>query len=372
MSAADPSAAPMRPRRPSATDGGGWTMLHHRSVGLSVPVRTRMQMVSSGLGTVGGWAAACYLATMATPRFNMTAHLHRQIDWARQTFGPGPRTAALLDHIRKELAEIAESPSDTREWLDVVILALEGAMRTGVSPANLCATLTAMQERNEARKWADWRTAPPGVASEHDRTATADAFSRHLDTASAVVATWPTWKQHVLGGFIDCPAEEERTAECKRVNVTPIYGWSRGRFPSDDLPRELAAAGVKEWDYHSMCPDDVMVYVDSEADGAVVARAVWRGILLSQKTSGNSFHAYDDDGGGRHVVRFSRIPATEDRSKPPPGYRLIHGCDGFSFADHEGGHHAAAMHNLGHGWRQDAALVNAWAHHDARKKGSTR
>ena len=64
MSAADPSAAPMRPRRPSATDGGGWVMLHHRLVGLSVPVRTRMQMVSSGLGTVGGWAAACYLATM--------------------------------------------------------------------------------------------------------------------------------------------------------------------------------------------------------------------------------------------------------------------------------------------------------------------
>lgn len=99
------------------------------------------------------------------------AHLTRQREWSRETFGPGPRTAGVCDHIRKELAEIEADPGDLREWVDVIILAFDGAWRTGAEPAEIIAAIKAKQARNEARTWPDWRTADPNKAIEHDRTA---------------------------------------------------------------------------------------------------------------------------------------------------------------------------------------------------------
>lgn len=102
--------------------------------------------------------------------FDFHAHLLRQAKFSRKTFGPGRRTQGVSDHIRKELAEIAEAPDDLEEWIDVVILALDGAWRTGASPKRIIATLKEKQAKNEARTWPDWRTAEPGKAIEHVRT----------------------------------------------------------------------------------------------------------------------------------------------------------------------------------------------------------
>jgi len=99
------------------------------------------------------------------------AHLDRQRDWSTATFGPGARTAAVLDHITKELAEVAAAPDDVTEWADVIILALDGAMRAGHEPAAIIAAIRAKQVRNEARNWPDWRTADPTKAIEHLREA---------------------------------------------------------------------------------------------------------------------------------------------------------------------------------------------------------
>jgi dATP/dGTP diphosphohydrolase len=96
-------------------------------------------------------------------------HLYRQRTWSLKTFGPGPRTAGVIDHIRKELTEIEASPSDLGEWIDVVILAFDGAWRAGYSPEQIVAALHAKQERNEAREWPDWRTQSPDRAIEHVR-----------------------------------------------------------------------------------------------------------------------------------------------------------------------------------------------------------
>jgi hypothetical protein len=38
---------------------------------------------------------------------NLIEHLTRQIAFSRATFGPAERTAGVIDHIRKELVEIA-------------------------------------------------------------------------------------------------------------------------------------------------------------------------------------------------------------------------------------------------------------------------
>lgn len=57
----------------------------------------------------------------------------RQRQWSRKTFGEGKRTIGILAHIRKELAEIEAKPDDLEEWIDVVILALDGSGGTAAS-----------------------------------------------------------------------------------------------------------------------------------------------------------------------------------------------------------------------------------------------
>jgi Protein of unknown function (DUF550) len=101
--------------------------------------------------------------------FDMLVHLARQRSWSELTFGPGARTKGVVDHIRKELTEIEADPTDLTEWIDVVILALDGAWRAGGSPEQIISTMVAKQTKNEGRAWPDWRTADPDKAIEHDR-----------------------------------------------------------------------------------------------------------------------------------------------------------------------------------------------------------
>lgn len=101
---------------------------------------------------------------------DLVAHLYRQRAFSRATFGPGPRTAGVLDHIRKELAEIEAAPADLEEWVDLILLAFDGAWRAGHEPEEIVAGVAAKQGRNELRDWPDWRTAPADKAIEHVRT----------------------------------------------------------------------------------------------------------------------------------------------------------------------------------------------------------
>jgi hypothetical protein len=101
--------------------------------------------------------------------FSLEDHLRRQRDWSINTFGPGPRPAGVVDHIRKELVEIEADPSDLAEWVDVIILACDGAMRMGHTPEAIVTALEAKQTKNEGRTWPDWRTADPNKAIEHVR-----------------------------------------------------------------------------------------------------------------------------------------------------------------------------------------------------------
>lgn len=102
-------------------------------------------------------------------KFDLVAHLYRQRAFSRETFGPGQRTQGVLDHIRKELIEIEASPADLGEWVDVILLALDGAWRAGFDPARIALAIATKQIRNEGRRWPDWRTAEPGKAIEHVR-----------------------------------------------------------------------------------------------------------------------------------------------------------------------------------------------------------
>ena len=105
------------------------------------------------------------------------AHLDRQRVWSAGTFGPAEVRGhrGILDHIRKELAEIEAEPGDVTEWADLVLLAFDGAWRSGHAPADTVAAIKAKQARNEARTWPDWRTADPNKAIEHVRALDLDA-----------------------------------------------------------------------------------------------------------------------------------------------------------------------------------------------------
>ncbi len=107
---------------------------------------------------------------LAAPSRDLVAHMHRQMAFSREAFGPGSRHQGVIDHIRKELREIEASPEDLEEWIDVVLLALDGAWRAGHSPEQVAAGLDAKLTKNEQRKWPDWRTADRTKAIEHDRT----------------------------------------------------------------------------------------------------------------------------------------------------------------------------------------------------------
>jgi hypothetical protein len=104
-------------------------------------------------------------------RYDLVAHLRRQRDFSLRTFGPGPRAAGVCDHIRRELLEVEAAPADVVEWIDVALLAFDGALRAGHEPEEVAEALRAKLARNEVRTWPDWRRAAPGRAIEHVREA---------------------------------------------------------------------------------------------------------------------------------------------------------------------------------------------------------
>jgi hypothetical protein len=114
---------------------------------------------------------------------DLKQHLIRQMAFSHATFGPGTRTNGVIDHIRKELVEVSDANGDISEWVDIVILALDGLTRqlafstqdgSRHDPDRVadtaCRIIIDKQTRNEARVWPDWRKAEPDKAIEHDRT----------------------------------------------------------------------------------------------------------------------------------------------------------------------------------------------------------
>lgn len=101
---------------------------------------------------------------------NLVKHLQRQRAFSQRAFGPGKRVKGILDHIRKELAEIEANPNDVYEWIDVAILALDGAWRQGYSPHDICGAINIKMGVLESRKYPDWREKSEDEAIEHVRT----------------------------------------------------------------------------------------------------------------------------------------------------------------------------------------------------------
>lgn len=112
---------------------------------------------------------------MTAPAFRLATFFDERRAWSLKTFGPADRHLGLIAHIRKELLEIEAKPSDLEEWIDVALLAMDGAWRSaGADGESFVAALVAKAEKNAARRWPDWRTIAPNEVSEHFKGLGAD------------------------------------------------------------------------------------------------------------------------------------------------------------------------------------------------------
>lgn len=67
-----------------------------------------------------------------------------------------PRRRGIAEHIGRELAEVAAActPQEVlEEWVDIALLALDGAWRAGYTPAQVCEQLRRKAAINRARQW---------------------------------------------------------------------------------------------------------------------------------------------------------------------------------------------------------------------------
>ncbi len=100
---------------------------------------------------------------------NLEKYIQDQIEWSIDNLGPYERTSGLLKHISKELIDVEKDPHDTEEWIDIIILAIDGAWRHGATPEQIAETLNYKQWKNKMRSWPDWRNIGDDNPIEHVR-----------------------------------------------------------------------------------------------------------------------------------------------------------------------------------------------------------
>lgn len=103
--------------------------------------------------------------------FDLIQFLTDQKSWSEETFGPMEFRGfmGVLDHMKKEIAEIEEAPNDSHEWADLILLAFDAAWRSGLHPLEIVLALVIKFEINKGRTWPKWHEAEPGKAIEHIR-----------------------------------------------------------------------------------------------------------------------------------------------------------------------------------------------------------
>lgn len=99
---------------------------------------------------------------------NLLTYIRDHIRWSKKTFGEGTFSTRLVNHIRKECDEITAKPTDLEEWIDVIILGIDGAWRAGYNAADIAEMLRAKLKKNQARTFVI--PSDPDQPAEHDRS----------------------------------------------------------------------------------------------------------------------------------------------------------------------------------------------------------
>ena len=179
-------------------------------------------------------------STNKKPAFDLVAHLERQRAFSLQTFGPGPRVSGLLDHLLKEMAEVEARPDDVFEWIDIVLLAFDGAWRAGYTPEQIAEALEAKQLRNETRHWPDWRTADPDKAVEHVKNSHAHTVTVGRQTASAGMVRGNHNHLEIFEGLT--PEEKAMALLASRKPAKEILVWAKTLVAEAELAKTAGTA----------------------------------------------------------------------------------------------------------------------------------
>ena len=120
-------------------------------------------------GDLSTGCSVCGYRSIITPEPNnpLEAFLNRQIPWSTKTFGSGKRMGGITKHIEKEVAEVRAKPDDLTEWIDIIILAIDGYWRHGGKPETITRDLEAKQAKNFGREYP--RPISEDEPSEHVR-----------------------------------------------------------------------------------------------------------------------------------------------------------------------------------------------------------
>lgn len=93
-------------------------------------------------------------------------YVQAHVNWSIETFGLPEHTEGLLRHIEKECQEIrAENTTigKAKEFVDIIILAIDAMWRLGLTPREIAAALIEKQQINEDRKY-------PPITDENEPT----------------------------------------------------------------------------------------------------------------------------------------------------------------------------------------------------------
>ena len=80
-------------------------------------------------------------------------YIRAQRIWSLETFGKGLRTKIILDHIKSEIKEVEAEPKKLEEWVDIIMLAVDGAWRAGHKPDDIVSGLVEKFLENQRRDW---------------------------------------------------------------------------------------------------------------------------------------------------------------------------------------------------------------------------
>jgi hypothetical protein len=141
---------------------------------------------------------------------DLASLLVRQIEWSTHTFGSGCRTLGILKHIEKEIAEVRAKPDDLTEWVDIILLAIDGYWRHG--GRKIMRDLTAKAEINYQRVYP--MPTSEDEPSEHVRPAPSSekalTDSRFVDLAMSILKMESRFKYDSDGpDLFCCPLCEE-------------------------------------------------------------------------------------------------------------------------------------------------------------------
>ncbi len=166
-------------------------------------------------------------------------YLQRHKEWSWATFGSphdGRGPAGPHDHIAKELKEIEADPDDREEWIDVVILAIDGCLRSGATFAMLDEDLGKRirghlpipysgigavrsqhewtgKEVEDYRRWISLAMFAMGAYKAHGGTMDGLLFYMFKKQAKNMARDWPDWRTMEPGKAIEHvrkPTEENR------------------------------------------------------------------------------------------------------------------------------------------------------------------